>query len=119
MTKNFSDFEKSVVLNWVIQYCSGYKNAKNLKDIVPFLVPKIEERKFRKIFNELGAENGCYSSIKRGYWYLPLVSTDSEEITVALEALAERKRRALNTIESISKNEKRLQGMRQGQKELV
>lgn len=103
--KSYTPQEYYFVYNWCNKNLMGQANARhrtNLKKlrkgILPFMPPYISDRKFRRIFNDIGPMQGFYSSSSRGYWVCPPVTTDRAEIDAVLDALNERKSKAVSTI---------------------
>lgn len=114
--------DKEMVLNWMTHHCLGFRNARTRENILPF-VGNLTDRGLRKIMSELIHEGNVCSSHKRGYWAVPLQTTDTEEIEAMKQCYIERKSKALDLIQDcdrlIDKAEDMLLKVRQGQGELV
>ena len=93
--------DKLKVFDWMNKYCFGFRNARTRIDILPFL--QIPDRIFRAIASELIHEGSLCSSASRGYWALPLVTKDIEEIEAVLSAQLERKSKALDLLADCDK----------------
>lgn len=113
MSEHFTLKEKEFVLKWMQNHAFGRANAKFRDKILSYLM--MSDRKFRRIIHELQQEGHIYSSAAWGYFFMPLTFPSDLDIDSALEALKERKAKALSTIESVDRNRKKLEGLRQGQ----
>ena len=112
--------DKKFVLTWMENNCPGVKNAKTRRKILPFV--NMDDRRFRAIVSELKHENHIASTSSRGYWHVPLVTTDPGEIEAVLESCFETKSRALDQLVDCDKNIKfwldRKCVIEQGQREM-
>ena len=108
---------KEQLLKWLYTHCLGYRNARHRGEILRFV--GLSDREFRRMFNELGPEENCFSCSKFGYWVLPLTTNDSREIEAARGALLERRAKALTEIHNIDKNLDKLNVKIQGQQAFV
>ena len=93
--------DKKMVLRWLEINCFGYKYAKVRADILPFV--QLDDRKFRAIASELIHEGNVASSSSRGYWFIPLVTSDVAEVDAILEACQERTSHALDILRGMGK----------------
>ena len=93
--------DKLKVLRWLEIYCFGFRNARTREKILPFI--GLEDRRFRAIVSELIHEGHIASSSSRGYWFLPLVTSDVTEIDAILEACQERTAHALDILRGMGK----------------
>ncbi len=130
-TKNpIYDKDKATVLSWLQHHCYGYKNAVTRDKILPnmqflkeFEKPEHKDRYFRKIFSHFKHQGHTASTNSRGYWFIPVVTTDKREIEAALESVSEMKSKALNMLQDSTKLENKFQDklvvITQGQQELV
>jgi len=91
--------DKQMVLSWMIKVCSGFRQARTRANILPYL--NLEDRYFRHICSELIHEGHIASSCQRGYWFIPLVTKDVEEIDAALESCQERSAKALDVLRGL------------------
>lgn len=102
MRKDFSvdPEDKQKVLDWMHTHAFGFRNARTRADILPFLQSPEEmtDRVFRLCASELIHEGHLCSSASRGYWAVPLVTKDQEEIQAVIEAQEERKGKALDLL---------------------
>ena len=124
MEGSYTQEEYTFVYTWCNKHLMGKDNARhreNPKDpnkgILPFMPLNITDRKFRRIFNDIGPAQGFYSSSVRGYWVCPPFTQDQSEIDAVLEALRERKAKALSTIKKVDHYIKEFEG-RYGQGQL-
>lgn len=106
---------KQAVLVWMQKYCMGFQQARKKADILPFILfqfnhKETKDRRFREIIHELHKEGHVYSSSDRGYWAVPLVTQDIDEINEMIKALREEKGRALAIIDGVDKRIKELSG---------
>ena len=91
-------------------YCNGYKEAKT-KDWILGVVnsnispEKLSERVLRHILSELRREGhvASHNSNPKGYWFIPLHTTDPEEVEAVLRSLKEKRAKALSMLEGINK----------------
>lgn len=88
--------DKQKVLDWMMQYCLGFRNARTRANILPYL--QMPDRYLRLLMSELIHEGHLCSSASLGYWALPLTTKDREEIDTALYAQHERKSKALDLL---------------------
>ena len=91
--------DKQTVLNWMMKVCLGFRQARTRANILPCL--NLEDRYFRQICSELIQEGNIASSCQRGYWFIPLVTKDVEEIDAVLESCQERSAKALDVLRGL------------------
>lgn len=118
MKRNLEADEKRV-LEWFHKYANGYKKAFKRSEILKFLMPQIGDRYFREIASSLKHKGEIASTSTRGYWRVPLCTTDRNEINAALESIAEMRKKALDMLKGCGELEKKFNGMTQGQQEMA
>jgi len=91
--------DKQTVLNWMMKVCPGFRQARTRANILPYL--NLEDRYFRQICSELIHEGHIASSCQRGYWFIPIVTKDVEEIDAVLESCQERSTKALDVLRGL------------------
>ena len=96
-----SQEEISRVKEWMDKHCMGFRNARTRQEILPFL--RMPDRAFRATASELIHEGHLCSSASRGYWAVPLVTKDIEEVEAVLDAQIERKSKALDLLADCDK----------------
>ena len=99
--------DKEIVLSWMRKYCFGFRNARTRANILPFV--NLPDRYFRQIISGLKHEGHIASTCDKGYWAIPLVTTDRKEIEAALDSYQEMKSKALDLLTGIDKQMKILQ----------
>jgi len=120
MKQNYEK-DKARLLGWMEKYCHGYKNARKRPDILPFVF--LGDRYFRTLISNLKHENHIASTSTRGYWFIPLHTTNQAEVNAVLESIQEMKSRAMDMLKGSSKLEQHWQHEKaritQGQGELA
>ncbi|RKY32662.1 MAG: hypothetical protein DRP74_02160 [Candidatus Omnitrophota bacterium] len=122
--------DKQEVLDWFEKYCNGFRNAKTRENILPFIFIyrtfksyEAKDRYFRRIASELIHEGHLCSHNSKGYWFIPLVTNDREEIAALKESILEREAKARSMIRDCSKQLKRVEDLEkvinQGQMEMA
>ncbi len=91
--------DKEKVLQWMLTYCFGFRNARTRQNILPFV--RLPDRYFRQIISELKHEGQIASTCDKGYWAIPLVTKDKEEIEAALDSYQEMRSKALDMLTGI------------------
>lgn len=94
--------DKERVLLWLQKYAHGYRNARTRDKILPYM-GSMSDRYWRLCVSELIHAGQIFSSASRGYWFLPEVTTDAEEVAVALESLQERQSKALDMLTGLNR----------------
>lgn len=113
--------DKKTVLNWLMDNCCGFRNAKTRADILPNLQfvnamsDETKDRYFRRIVARLKKEHHVFSSSDRGYWFRPLVSNDNDEIQAELKALREDKAKAMDLLDGLDRRIKEIESSRPAQ----
>ena len=102
-----SSEDKDKVLNWMVSHCLGFRNARTRANILPFV--QLPDRYFRLIVSELKHEGQLASDCQRGYWAIPLVTQDKEEIEAALGSYKEMKSKALDLLTGLDRQIKILE----------
>lgn len=74
-----TESEKDMVRSYMLGRHCGYKFAVPRREIASAL--GIEDRRFRKIAQELKLTNDIASLSSIGYWFIPLATNDPEEIS--------------------------------------
>jgi hypothetical protein len=85
-----TDYEKKLVTNYMYANNLGYKQAQPRKMIADDL--GIEDRRFREVCSEIPE---IITSVKYGYYLLPLTDPTGEETRVAREILEHEDRRRI------------------------
>lgn len=123
---NFYEEDKRMALEWMSVFCSGFRQARTRKEILPcmnfkriFDNPESKDRYFRKIVSSLIHEGHLCSHNSRGYWFKPLYTNDPEEIEAIKQSIMERKSRALSSIEGCDRQLREVEGIRQGQQVML
>jgi len=121
----FSQEDYQFVSNWLQQHCYGREHARFReneadpnKGILPYMPERITDRKFRFIVSALVHEGRVYSSSAWGYFFMPPVYPTAYDIAAAKKALAERKTKALSTIEKVDFLMKKVDELEQGVRDL-
>ncbi|MFA5385695.1 MAG: hypothetical protein WC364_13755 [Eubacteriales bacterium] len=102
--------DKQKVLSWMNKNCLGFRNALTRADIL--LSIKLPDRYFRRVISELKHEGHIASTCSRGYWAIPLLTNDKEEIEAALDSYREMKSKALDLLTGLDQQIKRLEDRR-------
>ena len=117
--KGYTQQEYDCVYGWCDKYMLGEAKARHRENILSFMPVNITDRKFRKIFNAIGPAQGFYSSSSRGYWVCPPVTTAINEINAVLDALHERRAKAISTIKGLEPYIKEFETRKQQERMLV
>ena len=104
--------DKQKVLEWMMKYANGYKNARNKEEILPHietLIPGISERYLRACLSDLKHEGEIGALSSCGYWWIKAVNLpyDDKEKKMALRSVREMKSRALDMLEDCSRLERK------------
>ena len=104
--KNTFDQDKQKVLEWLQKNAPDSVHARKRPDILPFI--QMPDRYYRLCAAELIKEGHICSHNSRGYWAKPLSlhtygpNAARREIDAIKECYAERKAKALSTLDHIS-----------------
>ncbi len=113
------DLDEERVLEWFRKYAHGYRRARKRADILPFIHPKLTDRYFRLVVSSLKHQGHLASTSSRGYWAVPLCTTDRSEVSAALESIHEMKAKALDMLKGCGELEQKLNKQAQGQEEMA
>lgn len=102
-----NELDKKKVLDWLQKHCSGFRNARTRANILPFM--QMPDRYWREIVSLLKHEGNIASTCFRGYWAIPLVTKDKEEVEAALESYQEMRSKALDMLTDTDKHIKHWQ----------
>ena len=100
------EIDKVKTLEWLRKNAADSLHARKRPDILPYI--QMPDRYFRLLASELIREGHVCSTASRGYWAVPLSlhtygpSAAKREIDAMKECYAERKAKALSTLEKIS-----------------
>lgn len=121
----FTQDDYQFVSNWLQEHCYGREHARFRendaypdKGILPYMPKHITDRKFRWIISALVHEGNVYSSSAWGYFFMPPINPARCDIDAAKQALAERKTKALSTIEKVEFLLKKVGELEQGVSDL-
>lgn len=104
--ENFRLTVKNQILEYMNKNAMGFRNAKPRKDICDALV--LEDRYFREIAVELKKEGHIATNSIDGYYSIPLVCTDPEEIEALKHSIADKYSRAYRLLDEARAMEARL-----------
>jgi len=79
--------DRQRVSNYMYFNCYGFRKARTRHEICKDL--QMEDRHFRKIAQELKLTNDIASLSSIGYWFIPLVTKDQQEIDHARHSIME------------------------------
>lgn len=98
----------NLILRWMETYCHGYRKAMTKDKILVKLTSSynldISERTLRRFLSVLRHEGHVTSlnSNPKGWWFIPLRTTDQDEIKAVLRSYEEKRSKALDMLEGIS-----------------
>ena len=106
MTTNRHLIIKSQILDWMITHCMGHKNAVPRAKICEALT--LDDRVLREICEELKSEGHIATNSQSGYWAIPLVCNDPEEIEAVRHSIADKRSRAYKLLDEANRMAERL-----------
>ena len=87
MDKDVKLSELVKIRDWMYTNCYGFRQAKTRHEICAAL--EMNDRKFRKIAQELKLTNDIASLSSVGYFFVPLITSDKEEIEAVRHSIME------------------------------
>lgn len=105
-----NEMDRQKVLDWMVKYCFGFRNARIRANILPFV--GFADRYWRAIISELKHDGLVASTHTRGYWAIPQDTKDKLEVEAAIESYQEMRSKALDLLTDTDKHIKHWQDRR-------
>jgi hypothetical protein len=100
------------------KHCEGHRRAMKRKDILDHLPIEIKDRTFRRIISELKHENEIASHHSKGYWAIPLYTTDRSEVEWVKRSWSDMHSKALNMLRDCERQIRELDARLQARQDL-
>lgn len=101
--------DKRELLYFMRMKCYGHENAKKREQLLKDT--NLEDRRFRQLFSELLHERHVISDSIHGYWFIKL-KCDRQEAEAVLNAIKERKSKALDMLTGLKAFEQEILAVR-------